>query len=319
MFAYTLSKRASGVANSAKLVQFPICVAFATTCHKFQGQTVPRHLKLIIDLRHIWGAAMAYVMLSRVMQLSQLFIIGEINEKKIYPDAAALEELKRMNDGSINNNPSNWNREDIKSLKISSLNCRSLRSKLEDMRKDFELCRSDIICLSETWLKPGEALDDLQVEGYLLHVNSIGSGKGIATYYRRGKFKPETDVKEADLQISKFTSELIDVVSVYRSKDCRLKFQDVFKNMLSKKKPSLIIGDMNICYQQHGRDKDIQYMEGNKFKQLVNGATHIMGGQIDHAYLNDHEHSFRSVDVDQYSPYYTSRDHDGLLITIIYE
>ena len=76
MFAYTLSKKTSGIGNTAKLVQFPICVAFATTCHKFQGQTVPRHLKLIIDLRHIWGPAMAYVMLSRVMELSQLFIAG---------------------------------------------------------------------------------------------------------------------------------------------------------------------------------------------------------------------------------------------------
>ena len=55
------------------------------------------------------------------------------------------------------------------------------------------------------------------------------------------------------------------------------------------------------------------------FKQLVNGATHIMGGHIDHAFFNDHEHSFISVDVDQYSPYYTSRDHDGLLITLMYE
>ena len=38
---------------------------------------------LIIDMTHIWGPAMAYVMLSRVMQLSQLFIIGELHEEKI--------------------------------------------------------------------------------------------------------------------------------------------------------------------------------------------------------------------------------------------
>ena len=88
--------------------------------------------------------------------------------------------------------------------------------------------------------------------------------------------------------------------------------------MLSEKKPSLIIGDMNICYQQHRGDTNIQYLEENKFKQLVKGATHIMGGHIDHAFLNDHKHSFMSVDVDQYSPYYTSRDHDGLLITLMY-
>ena len=36
MFAYTLAKKASGVGNSAKLVQFTICIAFATTWHKFQ-------------------------------------------------------------------------------------------------------------------------------------------------------------------------------------------------------------------------------------------------------------------------------------------
>ena len=92
-----------------------------------------------------------------------------------------------------------------------------MRSKLEDIRKDFELCQSDIICLSETWLKQGDELDDLQVEGYKLHVNSLGSGKGIATYYKREKFQPKIDIKEDNLQISKFISDLIDVVSVYRS------------------------------------------------------------------------------------------------------
>ena len=49
---------------------------------------------------------MAYVMLSLVMELSLIFIIGEIKEKKIYPDPEALEELKKMNEVSIDNNPS---------------------------------------------------------------------------------------------------------------------------------------------------------------------------------------------------------------------
>ena len=95
MFAYTLSKKASGIGNTAKLVQFPICVAFATTCHKFQGQTVPRHLKLIIDLRRIWGPAMAYVMLSRVMELSQLFIVGELNEEKKISRSKSIRRIEK--------------------------------------------------------------------------------------------------------------------------------------------------------------------------------------------------------------------------------
>ena len=156
---------------------------------------------------------MAYVMLSRVMELSQLFIIGELNEKKIYPDPAALEELKRMNEISINNNPSNWNKETFRGLKISSLNCRSLRSKIEDIRKDYELCGSDIICLSETWLGEDDEVNDLQIEGYSLHVNSVGCGKGLATYFKGVKFSQEVDVKEEELQISKFTSKWLDIIS----------------------------------------------------------------------------------------------------------
>ena len=296
-------------------MQFPICIAFATTCHKFQGQTVPRHLDLIIDLRHIWGPAMAYVMLSRVMQLSQLFIIGELNEKKIYPDPAALEELKRMNEISINNNPSNWNKETFRGLRISSLNCRSLRSKIEDIRKDYELCGSDIICLSETWLGEHDEVDDLQIEGYSLHVNSVGCGKGLATYLRGEKFRHVLDVKEDELQISKYSSIALDLVSVYRSNHCQTLMQNVFEEILSSNKPTLILGDMNICYQKQKKDKNIQYMEDNNFKQLVKGATHLLGGHIDQAWLIG-EHHFKSVTAEQYSPYFTSRDHDSLLISL---
>ena len=82
-----------------------------------------------------------------------------------------------MNEGSIKNNPSNWNKENIQALKISSLNCRSLRSKIEDIRRDFELNFSVIICLSETWLQQDDNLVDLDICDFKLHVNSVGYEK----------------------------------------------------------------------------------------------------------------------------------------------
>ena len=118
--------------------------------------------------------------------------------------------------------------------------------------------------------------------------------------------------------MSKFTSRNIDVVSVYRSSGCRIKFEDIFKNItLSKEKPTLIVGDMNICYQEQRENGNIQYLETNRFKQIVTGPTHLQGGHIDHVYLNDYQSQFKSVDVEMYSPYYTCRDHDGLLTTLI--
>ena len=241
-----------------------------------------------------------------------------IASKKIYPDAAALNELKRMNEVSINNNPSNWDNDKIKGLKISALNCRSLRSKIYDIREDFELRQSDMICLSETWLNEGDELLDLQMDGYFLHVNSSGCGKGLATYFKICMFSHEIDVKTEEIQISKFTSKLLDVVSIYRSKECQLKFEDIFQNIVSKEKTTLILGDMNICYKKQRNDKNIQYLETQNFKQLVKGATHFLGGQIDHAYLADPEARF-DADIQQYAPYYTARDHDGLLITLTYK
>ena len=90
MYSCISSKRAGGIENSAKLIQFPICEAFATASHKFQGQTVPRKLNLIIDTRHIWGPDMGYVMLSGVLHLYQLFVIEQVDEKNVYPDPTAL-------------------------------------------------------------------------------------------------------------------------------------------------------------------------------------------------------------------------------------
>ena len=76
-----------------------------------------------------------------------------------------------------------------------------MRSKIEDIRKDYELCGSDIICLSETWLGEDDEVNDLQVEGYSLHVNSVWCGKGLTTYFKGVKFSQEVDVKEEELQI----------------------------------------------------------------------------------------------------------------------
>ena len=133
----------------------------------------------------------------------------------------------------------------------------------------------------------------------------------MATYYK-------VDINENDCQLSKFTLRNIDVVSVYRSSGCRIKFEDIFKNItLSKEKPTLIVGDMNICYQEQRENGNIQYLETNRFKQIVTGATHLQGGHIDHVYINDYQSQFKSVDVEMYSPYYTCRDHDGLLTTLI--
>ena len=60
---YSLGKLQTG-GTSGKLIQFPLISSFAVTAWKFQGQTVKNPSKYIVDLRGVWKAAKAYVIIS---------------------------------------------------------------------------------------------------------------------------------------------------------------------------------------------------------------------------------------------------------------
>ena len=56
-------------------------------------------------------------------------------------------------------------------------------------------------------------------------------------------------------------------------------------------------------------------LEALGFKQLVQEATHIKGGLIDHVYIRE-SGTIGGVDCSLYSPYYCAMDHDALLTTV---
>ena len=106
-FNYSLSrsKFASRSSSTATAVQFPLRLAYAATAHKIQGHTVRKPSYLVVDLNAWLQPAMAYVMLSRIQCLDQLFILNSIPEDKIAPWPSALEELERLNKVCLNNIP----------------------------------------------------------------------------------------------------------------------------------------------------------------------------------------------------------------------
>ena len=312
MFQYSLGKKISSVSNTARGIQFPLRLCFATTSHKFQGQTVAKPNKIAIDLRTVFTAAMAYVMLSRVQELGQLFILGSVPVNKIYADQRALNELERLERVSINNNPTKWEKQE--GLNIFSLNCQSLMPKMEHIREDPVVGQSDIICLSETWLHSDGRDDKLEINGYQLHTNIVGNGRGLATYFKNSQFKHQCDVKETTFQLTKLTSNNVDVISVYRSNGAKLEQLSVhLLEMIDPLKITVFCGDLNICFKADRSNKLISMLEAQGFEQFVKEATHIQGGLLDHAYINKSNRSIE-VDVSLHSPYYCAKDHDAILI-----
>ena len=209
---FSLSKKQTSASSTATATQFPLRLAYAATAHKIQGHTVKKPNSLVVDLVTWIQPAMAYVMLSRIQTLSQLFIVGSIPETKITPWMQALEELERMNSIALNKT-----NENEKALKIASLNVCSLRKHIQDVSHDHDLKTSNVICLQEIWLHDNEQhMKEYHLPGYTGHFITCGRGKGIVTYFSQ-EFQVENDISNPLYQITKITSEKLDVLNVYRS------------------------------------------------------------------------------------------------------
>ena len=213
-FSFSLSKSKKNVVSTARVIQFPIKVAFATTAHKIQGQTVKKPKKVVVDLRSVFQPAMAYVMLSRVESIDQLFILEEFDESKIYGNLQAIGELERMNKIAVNQKPTSWNDMTKNKTRISLLNCGSLRTKIEHIQMDPMFMVSDAICMTETWMWPDENTSQVNIEGYDVIHNSQGKGKGVTVYLKSSKFVHDKNIKEEKIQISKYSGIRLDVIIV---------------------------------------------------------------------------------------------------------
>ena len=251
-------------------------------------------------------------MLSRVESIKQLFILEEFDENKVYGNQDAIKELEKMNKLSVNERPTTWYDKKISQTRISLLNCGSLRPKWTHICSDMSITLSDIICLTETWIWDDEESQKFKLQGFVNHHNAQGRGQGISVYWRRERFKHRKDLKKEKLQVTAMSSTHLDLIVVYKSptgKDSDL--CQMFQTVINPNRPTIVCGDFNLCFIEDKNCKSISCLINMGFKQLVQVSTHIEGRHIDHVYVLDLQ-----AHVELYSPYYTAKDHDGLLITI---
>ena len=290
-------------------------LAFAVTVHKVQGQTIERPLNCVIDLRSVFEGAQAYVMMSRIKELEQLFILEELTEGKIYPIKKALDEIKRLQDVSINSNPSSWDKEPKSNvIKVSYLNTRSIVNKFGNIEADLSLRQSDLIILAETWIQANtEVSGKYDLETYDTHLNSSGRGRGLAIFYKE-EHENICDHNEDYIDITKIESEEMDVIAIYRSKEgCLVRLLQKIEDIINCSKSTLIIGDMNICNKKMEHNELRKFLEGKAFKQIINKATHIDGGHINHAYILNIGNFEETPEVELIPKYYS--DHDAICIS----
>ena len=251
---------------------------------------------------------MCYVILSRIVSLSQLFLFP-FDETKIYCNEKAKEEAFKLRSRAVNRQKTPWDTEQENVIKISSLNVRSLNHHYEDLQNDQFLQKSDIICLTETWLS-----EDLENTGKY-HSYSINSGsKGVALF---SIIQPETVEKLssdlASIIIASFAS--FDLILVYRFSENSnvLDFTEEIVNIVNLTKTVIVCGDININLTNFPQNKFSKALFDLGFIQLVNSPTHILGGIIDHVYFYSNNMSTCSL-YRIYPVYYS--DHDAVSFSL---
>ena len=315
-FKYCLSEKNSQAGAQAAVVQFPLKLAHAITTHKIQGQTIAKPIKVLLDIESSFEAAMVHVMLSRVQAIDQVYILEKLTESKIRVDSLALMELHSMNERSLNKKQTAWNKKSKNTIKIASLNCARLQPHIADIWHDFKLQKADMIHLQETWLTEDDNMEQFRSETkrYKEHFVNVGPGKGLVTYYR-DQFQHESDIKAETFQITKFSSDRVDSINVYRSQNGNLQqLNNQLHTIINMDKTTLITGDFNLCSMTKNKNKTTIYLKELGFKQYLIGATHIAGGHIDHLYMRQSESEELEIRAERCSSYYS--DHDSILITL---
>ena len=146
---------------------------------------------------------------------------------------------------------------------------------------------------------------------------SVGNGKGLATYFKASVFHNKQDFITPHMQITKFCSENLDVINVYRSsKGNSLDLLNKLVEMVTPGMSTLITGDFNICYYRNPNNRMSKGLVNAGFQQLMREPTHILGGHIDHVYWNSsYQRIWKDPVLNRHSPYYS--DHDATCITMI--
>ena len=153
----------------------------------------------------------------------------------------------------------------VRGLKISYLNTRSILPKIDTLRLEMKDKPFDIFSASETWLKPDISDSEIGLPGYSIirmdRENKVGGGTAI--YVRDGiPFKTHSELMCKDLEncmteISRAKSKKLFICCIYRAPNNPL---ENFLNRLNsiilklpKNSEFILLGDFNIDFSQKNR------------------------------------------------------------------
>ena len=274
--------------------QYPLKLSWAVTIHKIQGMTISNNL--VINMSNIFCEGMAYVALSRVRDINNLFITN-LNLKSIYTSERTCHALKEMENLCLGNNVFDPKQH----LKIAHHNTQSIKKHFKAFCTNISFENYDIICLTETWINDLSSTS-YEIPNYeMLAINrKNGRGGGVAIYLSN-QIKKKTELLEANndtiekicLKIicddQEWETSLILCV-IYRPphlpKESLKSLPKLLKNTMKNQHATqiVVVGDFNEDLKASKNCTIWKYFTNERFEQQIKTFTTTSGTLLDAIY-----------------------------------
>jgi len=274
----------------ATRLQFPLKVAYASTIHKCQGQTLDN---VVISMHGRFGPGQAYVALSRCRSLQGLHIL-DFNASSIKTNTKSLKSVQQLSKENPFTKPHQLFLGDT-GLRISSINCRSWNCHSQDAINDPYISNCQIAVFTETWLSVNFNVIIPHKSSIICAPSLPNHGGVMVSLSNDLKYKEILRLTSMDIQILALRIEMpqksifkeLILVAVYRSPSSPYSsfVTTIHKHvnpLLSKADsncPLIILGDFNVNL--------LDPKHRNPFlncPQYVKDATHNSGSLLDHIY-----------------------------------
>ena len=217
-------------------------------------------------------------------------------------------------------------------IKIGHLNVRSYLSKLDDITGDESIAHADIMCFTESFLKPHQNVSSLTLNGESsvlyrcdrVTTSSQDLSNGGVMIACASSLQPQSisiqhppSLEIVSIMVNTHPDLQICVVAVYRRPQLLLRnfvslLNDYFSHLPHQTNPTVILGDFNDnLFPSTSSSVLLQFMSSLGFTQLVKVPTTDSGSLLDHVYYN--QPCARCV-VDVLDTYFS--DHDKCFVSI---
>ncbi len=289
--------------------QFPIRLAWACTVHKVQGLTVD---KAVVSMKKIFAPGQAYVALSRVTSLDGL-IIQDFKEKAIFAKDNIKEALQTMPPFIASCETTETSK-----FKIMLHNVEGLIPHISDIRQDKRYYEADMICVTETWLKPNYVENAVSLDGYFFHDKSRSAAYdtshnvfaklkeenhgGVGIYHKEKVKVALLDLPCINIECLMCRIEHLNatLAVLYRPPSYNMSlFRENLINLINNMNRlpggKIIVGDFNENIFNKSSLHDV--MQHFDFTQIVEKATTENGTLIDHVYAKDVDLNEIQIDI----------------------